>query len=122
MLMKAYSLLSRLGITANYTGFFYTAYAVCLSVTDMENLLVVTKRLYPDVAKRYNTSAANIERNIRTVVDIAWNYNPDLLMALAKRTLYAKPTAAEFLAILTTALLFSIEADDLEEHTIQTVS
>lgn len=105
MLNKVYLLLSGLGITANYTGFFYAAQAVCLCASDMEYLLLVTKRLYPEVANCYSTSAKSVERNIRTVVDIAWECNPDFLMHLAQRNLQTKPTVTEFLAILTTSLL-----------------
>ena len=42
-----YDLLYRLGITANYTGFFHSAYAVCLVLEQPERLLLVTKWLYP---------------------------------------------------------------------------
>ena len=107
MLNKIYFLLCNLGITANYSGFFYTAYAVSLALSDLETLLLVTKCLYPEIARHYHTSAKNVERNIRTVVGIAWDNNPQLLTRLAGRTLSAKPTATEFLAILTTALLCS---------------
>jgi len=104
---KIYALLSSLGITANYTGFFYITDALLLSVSDTDHLLLVTKRLYPDLAKRYHTSAKNIERSIRTAINIAWNNNPELLMQIAKNKLPSKPTATEFLAILTVSLITS---------------
>lgn len=46
-----YDLLYRLGVTANYTGFFHTAYAVSLCIGRPDRLLLVTKWLYPEVAK-----------------------------------------------------------------------
>ena len=46
-----YDLLYRLGATANYTGFFHMAYAVWLCVEQPDRLLLVTKWLYPEVAK-----------------------------------------------------------------------
>ena len=49
-------MLCRLGATANYRGFSYTAYAVLLCVQQQDRLLLVTKWLYPDVAKRYGTN------------------------------------------------------------------
>lgn len=79
-----------------------------LSLSDMENLLLVTKRLYPEIAKHYHTSSKNVERNIRTVIDIAWDNNPQLLPQLAKGSLLGKPTTSEFIAILTMSL-FSVE-------------
>ena len=47
--MEIYELLYRLGVTANYTGFFYTAYAVQLCAEHPDRLMLVTKWVYPDV-------------------------------------------------------------------------
>ena len=63
-------MLCRLGATANYRGFSYTAYAVLLCVQQQDRLLLVTKWLYPDVAKRYGTNWKAVERNIRKMVAI----------------------------------------------------
>ena len=46
--MEIYELLYRLGVTANYTGFFYTAYAVQLCAEHPDRLMLVTKWVYPD--------------------------------------------------------------------------
>lgn len=104
MLNRIYSLLLNLGITANYAGFFYASRAVSMASSDMESLLLVTKRLYPEIAKHYHTSSKNVERNIRTVINIAWDNNPQLLSSLAKGSLPNKPTTSEFIAILTMSL------------------
>lgn len=61
-----YDLLYRLGVTANYTGFFHTACAVSLCAKQPDRLLLVTKRLYPEVARQYRTNWKAVERNIRT--------------------------------------------------------
>ena len=53
---KVYDLLYHLGVTANYTGFFHTAYAVSLCAEQPDRLLLVTKWLYPEVAKQYGTN------------------------------------------------------------------
>ena len=58
-------LLYQLGISANYKGFFHAAYAVSLCMERQDRLLLVTKWLYPDVAKRYRTNWKAVERNIR---------------------------------------------------------
>lgn len=78
-----------------------------MALSDMENLLFITKSIYPEVAKRYHTSAKNVERNIRTVVGVAWDSNPELLIRLANRDLHEKPTSTEFIAILATSILCS---------------
>ena len=87
--MEIYELLYRLGVTANYTGFFYTAYAVQLCAEHPDRLMLVTKWVYPDVAKRYRTNWKAVERNIRT----------------AGRILEHKPCNAQLLAILSYSLL-----------------
>ena len=97
---ELYSLLHQLGVTSNYTGFFFTAHAVSLAVQQPERLLLVTKWLYPEVAKRYGTTSGCVERNIRTVVRVAWAANRALLEALAHHPLTARPTASQFLSIL----------------------
>ena len=100
---EVYDLLYRLGITAEYTGFFHTSYAIYLAVLHPNRLLLVTKLLYPAVAKHYETSWQRVERNIRTVVSIAWNYNRALLIELAHHPLFEKPTASRFIAILSSS-------------------
>ena len=97
---EVYDVLYRLGITADYIGFFHTSYAVYLAVLHPKRLLLVTKLLYPAVAKHYETSWQRVERNIRTVIGIAWSSNRPLLVELARHPLCEKPTPAHFLAIL----------------------
>ena len=78
-------MMCRLGATANYRGFSYTAYAVLLCVQQQDRLLLVTKWLYPDVAKRYGTNWKAVERNIRTVITVVWEQNRAMLEGLARR-------------------------------------
>lgn len=103
-LAAVYHLLYRLGVTANYTGFFHTAYAVFLCIKQPERLSLVTKWLYPEVAKQYQTSWTAVERNIRTVGDIIWQENRPLLEQLAHRPLEQKPRSAHLLAILSASV------------------
>ena len=95
-----FDLLCRLGVSANYTGFFQTIRAIELCRTEPERLLLVTKRVYPEVAGQCGTSWTAVERNIRTVCGIAWKNNRPLLEQLAHRPLLKKPHNAQFLAIL----------------------
>ena len=103
------ALLYRLGLTANYTGFFHTAYAVYLAVQQPDRLRLVTKWLYPEVAKHYATTWKNVERNIRTAVAIIWDADPKRLDALAGHPLPQKPRASEFLSMLTLYFFFGTE-------------
>lgn len=102
-----YDLLYRLGISANYKGFLHTAYAVALCVEQQDRLLLVTKWLYPDVAKKYGTNWKAVERNIRTASSIAWGRNRLLLESLAHRPLDRRPCSSEFLALLFHAIQYN---------------
>ena len=99
-LCDIFELLCQLGISANYAGFFQTACAVELCRAEPERLLLVTKLVYPDVAKRCKTSSCAVERNIRTACGFAWENNRCLLERLAHKPLPQKPYSAQFLAIL----------------------
>lgn len=102
--MEIYDLLCRLGVTPNYTGFFHAAFAVRLCMEQPARLQLVTKWVYPDVARRYQTSWKAVERNIRTVGDLIWRYHRPLLEELAGRQLPRRPANAQLLAILLNGL------------------
>lgn len=105
---KTIYLLRRLGITANYDGFLYTAYAVSLAVESPDKLQSVTNCLYPEVAAKYNTSPDNVRKSIAKVCYLAWERNPDLLSESAMYKLKKKPGTAEFLAILAVSITVCI--------------
>lgn len=100
-LPEIYDLLYQLGVTGNYMGFFQTAHAVYLATRQPERLVLVTKWLYPEVAKHYGTTWMCVERNIRSVACIAWSSHRANLEQLARQTLPHRPTASAFLAMLT---------------------
>ena len=106
-LKATYDLLYSLGVSANYKGFFHTAYAVSLCMEQQDRLLLVTKWLYPDVAKKYGTNWKAVERNIRTVSTIAWKRNRTLLESIAHRPLDRHLCSTEFLAVLFHAVYFA---------------
>lgn len=98
--MTCGDLLIRLGITPNYVGFHQTRSAVELARRQPDQLFLVTKQIYPEVAKQCRTSWKAVERNIRSAASMAWEKNPELLQEMAGHTLESRPTAAQFLAIL----------------------
>lgn len=93
-------LLRQLGITSNYTGYRHASHAVFLSIQEPERLLLVTKWIYPDVAKHFNTNWRCVERNIRTVSQIAWESNRSALELMAGHALPTRPSSGAFLSIL----------------------
>ena len=98
---KIYSLLNRIGITSNYTGYYYIAYAVLISLYQPRRIVQVTKWIYPAVAKHYSTSSYAVERNIRTIVDMVWLNHREVFESIFKIYLKDKPGNAQFLAIIT---------------------
>lgn len=76
-----------------------------LAARQPDSLLLVTKLLYPEVAKRYSTTWKCVERNIRTAIRVVWEENPGSLEDLARHPLSKKPSPSGFLSIL--ALHFS---------------
>lgn len=100
VLVQIYDMLYRLGVTANYIGFFYTARAVFLCVQEPERLQLVTKWLYPDVAEHYKTNWKAVEHNIRGIIAMVWDSNQELLKEFAGHRLIRRPYPAQFLSIL----------------------
>ena len=69
----------------------------------------VTKRLYPTIGVRYNTSASKVERAIRHAIGVAWNKGHiDTFNSLFGVNAYSasdKPTNSEFIALIADRLL-----------------
>lgn len=105
LVSSAADLLHQLGVTENYKGFRYAAYAAALCAVDRDRLLLVTKRLYPDVAAHFGVSWPAVERDLRTVVDVAWKCSSSFLSLLFQVPLTSKPTCAQFLAVLSRCMI-----------------
>lgn len=95
-----YHYLYQLQISPACKGFYQLAYALYLIQTDSEYLTAVTKRLYPDVARYYHTSAAAIEQNIRRMVALIWLNTPAAFEYPDGRMVHRRPTSAQALAML----------------------
>ncbi len=87
-------------IFSNCRGYKQTYVAVNMAIRDPESLVLISKRLYRDVAKDQDTEGNCVERNIRTVSRAAWKNNRGLLEELAGGPLTRAPTAAQFISIL----------------------
>lgn len=97
---KIYQELLSLGISMNYVGFWFCAYAIFLVMEDPSAITNITKSVYVPVAKHFGVSQANVERNIRTIIDVVWNENALLLNEYAGYDLLYKPTCSQFISIL----------------------
>lgn len=99
-LAPIYQILRQLGLSANYLGFYQMAWAVRQTREEPERLLLVTKTIYPSVARQFQTSWAAVERNLRTAVRIIWEARTPLLEELMGIGNWERPCTARFLALL----------------------
>ncbi len=102
----AQHLLFRLGAGPHYQGYRYTLYALLLIQRNEECLTATSKLLYPDIALHYHTTCNVVERNIRTISEVAWKMNADALREMAGYPLSKRPSVTHFLSILYHYLLF----------------
>jgi len=93
-----------IGVPAHIKGYLYLREAISMVYYDIELLGSITKILYPDIAKKYNTTASRVERAIRHAIEVAWNRgNIDSITDLFGYTVNvskAKPTNSEFIAMV----------------------
>ena len=93
--------LHSLSITGNYRGFLYTVIACELIYDDETRLYNVTHGIYYEIANICNCKVYTVERNIRTIIFIAWQEQRERLNEIAGFTLSAPPSVSEFLSIIT---------------------
>ena len=101
---RVYGVLQKLGLSANYLGFYQMACAVQLARTEPERLLLVTKCIYPDVGKHFQVSREAVERNLRTAVKVIWKADTPMLRKVMGEGAWERPCTARFLALLTVYL------------------
>lgn len=93
-----------LGIPAHLRGYQFLRSAISMCVEDMELVGSVTKLLYPDIAKQYQTTDTKIERAIRNAIEVSWNRgNSDLfeeLFGYSNCHEYTRPTNSEYIAVV----------------------
>lgn len=69
---KIQDILLEIGIPTNLLGFMYITYSVQLIADNRDYMKNLSRRLYVDVAKEFNTSPACIERCIRHAINVGW--------------------------------------------------
>lgn len=111
--MDAEKLLRTLGATGKFKGFFYSAHMIRLAEQDPMVTTLITKRLYPDTAKRFGVSAGAVERNLRTVIHVCWKRaDREFLDEVAGVHLSRRPTNSEFLDMTAAYLRRQKERDE----------
>ncbi len=98
------AMMHQIGIPAHVKGYQYIRDAILMVVEDVSLLGAVTKELYPDIAKKYDTAPSRVERGIRHAIELAWERgHTDTLKRIFGYSMNIerqKPTNSEFIALL----------------------
>lgn len=101
-------ILHQIGVPAHIKGYHYLRDSIIMAIEDPEIINAVTKRLYPSVAKAYNTTSSRVERAIRHAIEVAWDRGDvDVLNSYFGYTIHntrGKPTNSEFIAMISDKL------------------
>lgn len=102
--LKVTDILHQIGVPAHIKGYQFLRDAILLTTADHEYINAVTKRLYPEIAKRNGTTASRVERAIRHAIEVAWDRGDvDTLNSYFGYTIHnlrGKPTNSEFIAMI----------------------
>lgn len=97
------------GIPAHIKGYKFLREAIKMSIEDPNIINSITKRLYPTIAEKFETSASKVERAIRHAIEVAWNRGKiENINSLFGVTVYSsndKPTNGEFIALVADKML-----------------
>ena len=97
------------GIPAHIKGYKFLREAIKMSIEDPNIINSITKRLYPTIAEKFETSASKVERAIRHAIEVAWNRGKiENINSIFGVTVYSsneKPTNGEFIALVADKML-----------------
>ena len=114
------AVIHEVGVPAHIKGYQYVREAIVIAGQDMDVINAVTKVLYPEVARRYNTTPSRVERAIRHAIEVAWDRGD--LETLQKFFGYTvsntkgKPTNSEFIAMIADRLVLQMHGGMREKQ------
>ena len=98
-----------IGIPAHIKGYQFLREAVKLAVEEPEIISSITKKLYPTIAERFDTSSSKVERGMRLAIEVAWNRgkieNINNIFGLKIYNRNEKPTNGELIALIADKML-----------------
>lgn len=93
--------LTELHIPVNLHGYRYLAYSIELVVADPMRIQGITKDLYRETAKHYDTTWEAVEHANRTAINACWNMGGrEKLDEVVGYHLAERPWATEFIAVI----------------------
>lgn len=97
-------LLEQLGLARKEKGFERLSYAIAVTAKEFERAGSVTKLLYPDLAKHFQTTPEKIERSLRHLIEKSWEKGEktrfEELFGYHRDNSEIRPTNSEYIAIL----------------------
>ncbi len=93
-------ILHELGVPSHIKGYQYIREGIIILYEHPEIVGGITKELYPDIAKKFDTTVSRVERAIRHAIEVSWNRgNWQLMEEIFGHSVdidKAKPTNSEF--------------------------
>lgn len=100
--------LHEIGVPAHIKGYQYLREAIVMTINDMDTINSVTKVLYPEVARKFNTTPSRVERAIRHAIEVAWDRGDietlQRFFGYTVSNVKGKPTNSEFIAMIADCL------------------
>lgn len=104
-----------IGIPAHIKGYQYLRHAIKQVMADSMLINNITKKLYPNVAEAYDSSASKVERAIRHAIDVAWSRgkieNINKVFGFKVYSANDKPTNGEFIALVADKLMHDMSEE-----------
>jgi two-component system response regulator (stage 0 sporulation protein A) len=108
------NIIHEIGVPAHIKGYQYLREAIIIAVNDMDVINAITKVLYPQVAKAFQTTPSRVERAIRHAIEVAWDRGDlDTLQRFFGYTVSntkGKPTNSEFIALIADKLQLQMKS------------
>ena len=108
------NIIHEIGVPAHIKGYQYLREAIIIAVDDMDVINAITKVLYPQVAKTFQTTPSRVERAIRHAIEVAWDRGDlDTLQRFFGYTVSntkGKPTNSEFIALIADKLQLQLKS------------
>jgi two-component system response regulator (stage 0 sporulation protein A) len=97
-------MLHEIGVPAHIKGYMYLREAIFDIYNDISLLGSITKKLYPLIASKFETTPSRVERAIRHSIEVAWQRaSSSSIESIFSNTLNlekTKPTNSEFIAMI----------------------